>query len=256
MIKILIVDDEISAGNILQLLIEKNIVAEKEIRCINDPVQAIYLIPQWKPHLLFLDIEMPAMNGFDLLSKISEVDFPVIFTTAYDKYAIKAIRYSAFDYLLKPIDKEEVKLTFDRFLSNHIGVLSYSPALVDNLIHNLKATKTGLFKLALSTNEGVHLLHANEILYCEGVGNYTRFHLVKSGPVLVSKTIKEYEELLVDHSFLRVHKSYVVNLSHVIKYDKEGFLTMSNGVTVAISRRKKDELKERLYLNKFPSQGS
>ncbi|HRD57587.1 MAG TPA: LytTR family DNA-binding domain-containing protein [Ferruginibacter sp.] len=256
MIKILIVDDEVSASNILKLLIDKNIAGEKEIRCANDPVLALTVIQQWQPNLLMLDIEMPAMNGFDLLSKISSIHFPVIFTTAYDKYAIKAIRYSAFDYLLKPIDAEELTVTFERLLLNRTDMLHHSPALVNNLINNLKSQKLNLFKLALSTNAGVHLMSPADILYCEGVGNYTRFHLTNANPVLVSKTIKEYEELLSEHSFLRVHKSYLVNLTHVIKYDKEGFLKLSNNAVVAISRRKKDELKEKLYLNKPPSLGS
>jgi two-component system LytT family response regulator len=248
MIKILIIDDEPAASNILKILIEKNINAEKEIRCCNSPEEGLSVIHTWQPDLLMLDIEMPSMNGFDLLSKLTLHPFHVIFTTAYDKYAIKAIRFSALDYLLKPINDIELAIAFDRFFNARQLSAKNAGAQVDNLIQNLQQKQPTLFKLALSTMQGVHLLDTIEILYCEGVGNYTRFHIQGKAPILVSKTIKEYEELLHDQSFMRVHKSYLVNLQHIRKYEKEGILQLTNGDSVAVSRRKKEEIKKLLSI--------
>ncbi len=248
MINILIIDDEPAASNILRILIEKNIDCEKEIRCCNTPEAGLEMIEKWQPDLLMLDIEMPSMNGFDLLSKLDEHPFHVIFTTAYDKYAIKAIRFSALDYLLKPIDNAELKNSFERFFHTHQLPQKNAGEQVDNLIQNLQQTQPTLFKLALSTMQGVHLLDTPDILYCEGVGNYTRFHIKDKPPILVSKTIKEYEELLHEQSFLRVHKSYLVNMQHIRMYEKEGMLKMSNGDYVVVSRRKKEEIKKLLSI--------
>jgi two-component system LytT family response regulator len=248
MIKILIIDDEPAASNILKILIEKNIDRVKELRCCYSPEAAIEIILEWKPQLLMLDIEMPSMNGFDLLSKLNHHPFHVIFTTAYDKYAIKAIKFSALDYLLKPIDVEELQNAFGRFFNSPQPAQKDAGEQVDNLIQNLQQKQPTLFKLALSTMQGVHLLDTPDILYCEGVGNYTRFHIKGKPDILVSKTIKEYEELLQDHSFLRVHKSYLVNIQHIHMYEKEGMLKMSNGDSVVVSRRKKDEIKKLLSI--------
>lgn len=248
MIRILIIDDEPAASNILNILIEKNIEAAKDIRCCNSPEEGLDIIAEWRPQLLMLDIEMPSMNGFDLLSKLRRYPFHVIFTTAYDKYAIKAIKFSALDYLLKPIDSVELKNAFDRFFNAPKLPVQIVGDQVDNLIQNLQQKQSSLFKLALSTMEGVHLLDTVDILYCEGVGNYTRFHIQGKPSILVSKTIKEYEELLQDQSFLRVHKSYLVNLQHIRMYEKEGILQMSNGDAVSVSRRKKEEIKKLLSI--------
>ena len=247
MMKILIIDDEPAASNILKILIEKNIACEKEIRCRNSPEEGIEMIRTWQPHLLMLDIEMPSMNGFDLLSKLPDHLFHVIFTTAYDQYAIRAIRFSALDYLLKPINDLELSNAFERLF--HANQLPQKNAgqQVDNLIQNLQQ-QPKLFKLALSTMQGVHLLDTDEILYCEGVGNYTRFQIRNKPAILVSKTIKEYEELLQEHSFMRVHKSYLVNMKHIRMYEKEGILKISNGDSVAVSRRKKEEIKKLLSI--------
>ena len=188
------------------------------------------------------------MNGFDLLSKLRNHSFHVIFTTAYDKYAIKAIRYSALDYLLKPIDTTELKNAFARYLNASSLPPGNAGEQVGNLIRNLKKKQPNYFRLALSTMQGVMLVDSQDIIYCEGVGNYTRFHFINKPPILVSKTIREYEELLQDHSFMRVHKSYLVNMKQIEKYEKEGVLWLSDGSKVTVSRRKKDELKAQFFL--------
>ena len=243
MLKILIVDDEPAAGSILKLLIEKNIPNGKEIKYCSSPEEGLILLESWQPSLLMLDIEMPGMNGFDFMNKASEWDFDVIFTTAYDKYAIKAIRFSALDYLLKPIDIVELKNAVNRHIVEKQSSAGNSQQpLVDNLLFNLKQKSLQHFKLALSTSEGTFLYEPREIIVLEGSSNYTKFFFSNQKSLVVSKTLKEYEDILLDHQFLRVHKSYLVNRTHVIKVDKEGVLELTNQMYIPVSRRRKAEI--------------
>ena len=243
MIKILIVDDEQSAVRILKLLIEKHIAVDKQIELSNNPAEALQLMKTFGPTLVMLDIEMPGMNGFDFMNRASEWDFDVIFTTAYDQYAIKAIRFSALDYLLKPVDIVELKNAVNRHIVKQQSVpQSTQQPLVDNLMYNLKQDDQQQFKLALSNSDGVFLYEPAEIILLEGSSNYTKFFFSNQRTLIVSKTMKEYEEILTDHHFLRVHKSYLVNKMHVIKVDKEAILELSNQMHIPISRRKKAEI--------------
>jgi two-component system LytT family response regulator len=243
MIKILIVDDEQSAGRILKLLIEKHIPGEKQIEISNIPTEALTLLETFKPSLVMLDIEMPGMNGFDFLNRASQWDFDVIFTTAYDQYAIKAIRFSALDYLLKPIDIIDLKNAVNRHIvKKQSAVESTQQTLVDNLIYNLRQKDFQQFKLALSTSDGIFLYSPGDIIVLEGSSNYTKFCFSNQKSMIVSKTLKEYEDILLEHGFLRVHKSYLVNKSHVIKVDKEGVLELSNQMHIPVSRRRKAEI--------------
>ena len=245
-VKILIIDDEPAAGNILQLLIEKHIPGEKQIRYYSNPVEALAVLPEFRPSLVMLDIEMPDMNGFDFLNKAVNCDFDVIFTTAYDKYAIKAIRFSALDYLLKPIDIIELQNAVNRHLVKKDFKPQQQEKLVGNLISNLQQKDTAAFKLALSTMEGVFFFDPASIIRCEGENNYTRFYFPDRKPLLVSRTMKEYEEILSDYGFIRVHKSHLVNKKFVRHLDKEGLLWLTDGSNIAVSRRKKDEVMKEL----------
>jgi two-component system, LytTR family, response regulator len=244
MIRILIVDDEPSARSVLQKLIEKHIPGQKEIMTCATPEAALEAIAAFNPTLLMLDIEMPHMNGFDLLNQVGHWDFDVIFTTAYDKYAIKAIRFSALDYLLKPVDI----LDLQNAISRHIVKRESTPQvqeqvqLVGNLINNLKQSSADAFKLAISTSEGIFFFNPAEIIRCEGESNYTRFYFENRKPLLVSRTMKEYEEILIDHDFLRVHKSHLVNRRFVKYLDKADLLWLTDGSHIAVSRRKKEEV--------------
>lgn len=247
MTKILIVDDEPAASNILKMLIERHIGFPKEIKTCNSPEEALQLIPEWKPNLLMLDIEMPNLNGFDLLNRVANWDFDVIFTTAYDKYAIKAIRFSALDYLLKPIDIPELQNAINKhIIKKEVQQAKGQEQLVSNLINNLQQKDPSGFKLALSTTEGVFFFDPKEIIRLEGESNYTRFYFSSHKPMLVSKTMKEYEEILGDHDFLRVHKSHLVNKKFVKHLDKEGLLWLNDGSHIIVSRRKKDEVLKEL----------
>jgi two-component system, LytTR family, response regulator len=238
MINILIIDDEIAAGNILKILIEKHLTTECNIQYCNSAKAALEVLPIFKPSLIMLDIEMPKQSGFDFLNMASESNFDVIFTTAYDQYAIKAIRFSALDYLLKPIDKLDLQNAINRHIIKKQN--QDQQLLVSNLITNLQQKDPKDFKLALSTNEGVFFYDPSEILYCEGENNYTRFTFSKNKPMLVSKTLGEYEDLLAEHGFLRIHKSHLVNAKFVCKVDKEGMVLMTDGKELAISKRRKE----------------
>ncbi len=243
MIKILIVDDEQSAGRILKVLIEKHIPGEKQIEISNKPEEALALLETYQPSLVMLDIEMPVMNGFDFLNRASDWNFDVIFTTAYDKYAIKAIRFSALDYLLKPIDIVDLQNAVNRHIvKKQTALESSQQPLVDNLIYNLRQKDQQQFKLALSTSEGIFLYDPKEIIMLEGSSNYTRFFFATQKSLIVAKTLKEYEDILLEHQFLRVHKSYLVNKSHVVKVDREGVLELTNKMHVPVSRRRKTEI--------------
>ncbi len=237
MIKILIVDDEAAAGNILKILIEKHINIPTEIRYCQDGTEALAMLQSFQPSLIMLDIQMPGMSGFDFLSMATDNDFDVIFTTAFDQYAIKAIRFSALDYLLKPIDMLDLQNAINRHI---IRQQNQQQLLVSNLLTNIQQKDSKDFKLALSTTEGVFFYDPSEILYCEGESNYTRFTFTKHKPLLVSKTLKEYEELLGEHGFLRIHKSYLVNRKFVSKIDKEGSLIMTDNKQLTISKRRKE----------------
>ncbi|MBL7729845.1 MAG: response regulator transcription factor [Chitinophagaceae bacterium] len=242
MIRILIVDDEPSARTVLEKLIERHIAGNKEIRSCASPEEALQVINDYNPTLLMLDIEMPHMNGFDLLNKIGHWDFDVIFTTAYDKYAIKAIRFSALDYLLKPIDIIDLQNAINRHIVRKEFKPKQQEQLVGNLISNLKEPDADSFKLALSTMEGLFFFHPKDIIRCEGESNYTRFYFPDRKPLLVSRTMKEFEEILADHNFIRVHKSHIVNKKFIRHLDREDLLWLTDGSNIAVSRRKKEEV--------------
>lgn len=244
MINILIIDDEAAAGNILKILIEKHVPIECNIQYCNSAMQALETLPTFKPSLIMLDIEMPKQSGFDFLNLASESNFDVIFTTAYDQYAIKAIRFSALDYLLKPIDKLDLQNAINRHVIKKQN--QDQQLLVSNLITNLQQKDTQDFKLALSTNEGVFFYDPVDILYCEGENNYTRFTFTKNKPMLVSKTLGEYEDLLAEHGFIRIHKSHLVNVKFVCKVDKDGIVFMTDGKQLAISKRRREAVMKSL----------
>ena len=242
MIRILILDDEEAACNILSIMIKKYMPLEHEIRCEEDPHKALALLESYKPTLVMLDIEMPGMNGFDFLNKAGSWDFDVIFTTAYDKYAIKAIRFSALDYLLKPLDIVELQNALNR----HIIKLNHSQQarhdLVHNLIENIQKPESDEYRLAISTSEGVFFYLPSEIIRCEGESNYTKFFLEAGKTLMVSHTLKDYESILSDYGFVRVHKSHLVNMKYVSRMDRDGFIWLSNGQSVPVSRRRKEEV--------------
>jgi len=245
MLKILIIDDEEAAGNILKVLIEKHVPLQKEIMICNSPEQALLVLAEFKPGLVMLDIEMPNMNGFDFLNNAASWNFDVIFTTAFDKYAIKAIRFSALDYLLKPVDIVDLQNAINRhIIKKEFQGKQQQQQLVNNLLTNLQQKSSGYFKLAISVKEGVFLFETKDIICLEGMNNYTKFYFTNQKPLLVAKTLKEYDDILTEHNFIRIHKSFLINRVHVKKMDTDYILWLSNDVHVPVSRRKRNEVME------------
>lgn len=244
----MIVDDEQSSIDLLQWLIGQycpDITAIKTARSVQD---AVPLIKSFKPDILFLDIQMPHQSGFDLLTNIDHWDFEVIFTTAYNEFAIQAIRFSALDYLLKPVDEAELRKAVERYKAKRI----YAPAgqlLFRNFIQNISHTNKDKFKLALAGASEVKYVQLDEIIRLQAESNYTRIFLTDKKVFVSAKTLKEYDEILQGHQFLRVHKSHLVNPAHIRSYEKQGLLIMSDGAEVEVARRKKDFLQQSLSGN-------
>ncbi len=248
MIKALIVDDEEKSRVTLKNLLGMY-CSEVDVLDLCDSVEtALIAINKQMPDLVFLDIEMPFQNGFTLLEKINNPSFRVVFTTAYGHYAIKAIKYSALDYLLKPIDVDELKAAVDK-VQKHKENTDASLPNFELLFSNLKV-KGNNVKIAVPTFDGLQMINANEIIKCTADENYTHIKLTNNVKITVSRILKEYEELLSDLNFFRVHNSCLINLAHVTKYVKGdgGYVIMCDGESVEVSRRKKPELLAKLSL--------
>lgn len=248
MIKAMIVDDEQSSIDLLQWLAGQYCPEITAIQSARSVQEALPLIRSFRPDILFLDIQMPHQSGFDLLTSIEQWDFEVIFTTAYNEYAIQAIRFSALDYLLKPLDEAELRKAVERFKAKKI----YAPAgqlLFRNFIQNIAAGNKEQFKLALAGTSEVKYVLLNEIIRLQAESNYTHIFLTDKKLFVSAKTLKEYDEILQGHKFLRVHKSHLVNPAHITSYEKQGLLVMSDGAEVEVSRRKKEYLQQALAGN-------
>jgi two-component system, LytTR family, response regulator len=240
-IKALIIDDELAAANVLQLMIERHIPEITDIRIATKTSEAVSLLQQFQPQLLFQDIVMPEKNGFEFLSEIKKISFEIIFTTAYNEYAIRAIRFSALDYLLKPINAGELRSAVNRFLEKRSQQLQ-TEALLKNLLSNLENKKESEFKLAVPTVNGAVFFSPSEIIRLEGEGNYTQFYLTQNKKYLSAKTMKEYEEILLQHNFLRIHKSHLVNKSFIDNYRNEGLVILKDKTSLPVSRQRKQEV--------------
>jgi len=243
MIKALIVDDEEKAREVLQALIEMYIPEITIVETTGSPMEAVARIRQLQPDILFLDVVMPRMNGFDVLNTLDEWNFEVIFTTAYNDYAIQAIRFSALDYLLKPIDPDELRTAVDRFLEKR---QTERKTLYQNLVHNLNASRSSDFRLAVTTTEGTFFYNTEEIIRCEADSNYTQFYLTQNRKFIASRTLKEYDEMLTEHGFLRVHKSHLVNLDFVEDYLGRGFVRLKDQTEIEVARRRREAVLEAL----------
>jgi len=244
--KALIIDDELHCTESLQLMLERYCPEVELLGLTNDAIKGLGMISALKPDVVFLDIEMPHLSGFDLLSKVDKIDFEIVFTTAYNEFAIRAFKVNAVDYLLKPIGKNDLIEACKKVEKR----LTYKPdglnlhALLNEL--GLKKPKNG--KVALSSMEGLDFVEADKIIHCVSESNYTNIYLVDGQKMVISKTLKEIEELLKDYGFLRVHNSHLVNLNRIKKYQRGsgGLLVMDNGDHVQVSRSKKSEFLDSL----------
>ena len=243
-ISALIVDDEKSGRENLSGLLKThcpNIAVIAEAKSVSEAISAI---ENYSPQLVFLDIEMPGENGFQLLEHFRDFQFEVIFVTAYDNYAIKAIRFSAADYILKPINLHELKTAVDK-VAEQIRQKTENEK-IKQLYFNVHHPRDP--KIGLPTNDRIEFVEVKNIIRCQGDGNYT--HLFFSGrkPLLIAKTLIEFEDLLEEHAFIRVHKTHLVNLNYVTAFLKNdgGQLILSNGESISVSRRRKEKVIKKL----------
>lgn len=247
MITATIVDDEPNCCEALATLIQRYCPEVKILDICYSAATALQSIKEQAPQILFLDIEMPFMNGFELLEKLGEVHFELIFTTSYDQYALRAIRFSALEYLLKPIDRVELQRSVQKAIARKVHPL---PQQLEMLIEKIKHPSVTIQKIAIPTLEGFQLLMADSILRCEADSNYTFLFLKDKRKLIASRTLKEIEEMLEAFAFIRVHNSHLVNLNEIEKYVKGegGYLVMSDGATVNVSRSRKELLMKK-FLN-------
>lgn len=236
--KALIIDDEKRTRQMIAKMVES---FDLGIECfpIGESVQSgIQAIRELQPDIVFLDIQMPDGTGFDLLNSLEERNFEVIFITAFEEYALKAIKFSALDYILKPIDSDELQIAVQKAVHTvHKNVSGTQLSALNQNIQN-KDRK----RLVLKTHDSVHVIDLDNIVRCESDRNYTSFYLNEGKSILVSRTLKEYENILCDHQFFRVQQSHLINLKYVDRYDKKdgGSVVMKDGSEVPLSPAKKD----------------
>jgi two-component system LytT family response regulator len=240
MLKAAILDDEIKGS---KLLAHKLDIFEDELQVIgifNEPAKALDAIIELNIDVLFLDVEMPGMNGFQFLERLGTFNFEVIFSTAYDSYTLDALRISAVDYLLKPVDQDDLRTAITRLRKRVAEKQMYKAVKLDKKQSN---------RLALPTAEGVYLVEKSNILRVEAMSNYSVFLLADGKKIVVSKTLKDYETVLDDEHFMRINRSVIINLDYVVKYRKGdgGTLELSDGAEIEVSPQKKDLLLQRLF---------
>jgi len=243
MITAIIVDDEPDCAETLQLLLDATCPEVKVIAVCQSGAAALAQIPALNPQLVFLDIEMPFMNGFQLLGQLPAINFDLIFTTSYDQYAIKAIRFSAMDYLLKPIDREELRAAVQKSLDHRNPPL---PQQLEILLQRLQQPAST--KIAIPTMDGLQMIPVASVISCSSDSNYTIFHLKGGQKITASRTLRDIAEMLEENNFIRVHQSSLVNVDEITKYYKGegGYLIMSDGSHVDVARSRKEALLKRL----------
>jgi two-component system LytT family response regulator len=241
-LKVFVVDDEFQSRQLLcNLLTEnfKNVVITGQAGNVQEALDGIR---KNEPNLLFLDIEMRAETGFDLLQQLGNHNMQIIFITAHNEYALKAFRFHAIDYLLKPIILSELADAVKKAGTHLPGNNLYSEEQMSNLIRSVNSKKNIHDKIAVPTSDGFVLIPLNDIIFCRAVGNYTEFHLLNNKQLLSSYTLKQYHELLTEQNFLRTHRSYLINMAYVKMYRKGegGTVIMQDGSEVEISKQNKE----------------
>ena len=236
----IIIDDEKHCTKTLQWSIEQYCPEITIVTTTTNGIEGKQCIEMYKPALVFLDIEMPKMNGFDMLDKVGKIDFHVVFTTAYSQFAIKAFQYSALNYLLKPIDPDDLVDTVKR-----IQGMQRPPQQeqIDILLETLRRPEPKMQRIALSTHDGLLFVQTADIMYCQSENNYTWVYLTKGGKHLLAKTLKEFEETLPPQEFYRIHNSYLVNLNEIQRFvrDDGGYVIMNNGTQITIARARREQ---------------
>lgn len=246
MIKTVIIEDEQKSREMLAGIIQKNCPQLQIVGLAKNVNDGVEVIKKENPDLVFLDISMPDGSGFDLLEKVQGHKFELIFATASDQHAIRAIKYSACDYLLKPIDIEGLKTAVEKVAQKK----NASPNMenLNFLIQQLKKSDDSFQKITLPTGNAYEIVNIKDIIRCEADGSYTTFYLTDKRKLMISAGLKHYEELLPESEFIRVHHHHLINMNHVVRFLKEdgGYAVMSDGTKIEISRRKKDAFMDKL----------
>jgi len=248
--KAVLIDDEKNALEILEWQLQTYCPQVQIASTCNTAQKGITAIQQNQPQLVFLDIEMPLRNGFEVLQEFPNAAFEVIFTTAYNQFALKAFRFAAFDYLLKPIDADDLVNAVRRYERKLLQ--SNFKEQLDILMKQYNQPDILPEKISFATQQAIHFLKPETIVYCESDSNYTTLFFTDNTKLVVSKTLKDVEETLVHYHFLRIHHSYLINLKEVCRYVKTegGAIEMSNSAHLPISRQKKDQVMQ--LLNRSP----
>jgi len=239
-IKAILIDDERSSLQNLEQKIREFCPEISILAAVEQPADAIFLIRHHRPDVIFLDIEMPHMNGFRMLNELGDYSAEIVFTTAYNHYAIEAIRMSAFDYLMKPVAIQDLRVTVDR-LGKHLA--SATQERLNVLRQSLNRNISQESRIAVPTWEGLEFILIRNVVRIESSSNYSRIFFINADPLLVTKQLKEFEEMLLPYRFCRVHNVHLINLNYVRKYirGEGGSVIMENGDEIDVSRRKKDD---------------
>jgi two-component system, LytTR family, response regulator len=239
--KAIIIDDEPNAVELLEFRLRQHCPNIEVVAACTSSVKGVAAIRQYGPDLVFLDIEMPQLNGFQVLEAVEDIAFALVFVTAYDKFALKAFSYSAIDYLLKPVETQELIRAVARAEKQQHILKEQVQLLKQQLMHSSKPMSD---KIALPYQNGVTFAKLTDVIYCEADDSYTKFFLTDGQHYLITKSLKEIQDLLEDRGFMRIHRQFIINLDHIKKFYKgEGsYIIMSNNVSIPVSRLQKDRL--------------
>jgi len=240
MIKAMIIDDERHSSDALKILLAKSCPQVETVAICHSGEEGIKKISELKPQLLFLDIEMPHMNGFQMLEQLPATDFEIIFTTSYDQYAITAFRFSALDYLLKPIDKEELSKAIHKCLQNIEQ--KNTKDKIDILFKNLTQQNALDRTITLTSVDGIRFIKMKDIVRLEANGRYTKFYLVNKEVITSSRTLGDFEEVLSSNQFFRIHEAHIVNLLYIDRFHKgNSYVLLSDKTELPLARRRKED---------------
>lgn len=249
MIKALIVEDEKNSQELLKELISEYCEGVEVVAIAGNVAEGLVALKEHTPGLLFLDIELPDGDGFQVLEKAENLDFDVIFTTAYDQYAMRAFKFAATDYLLKPVDIDELQSAVERVAAKHKEEKSEDKSeQINALIANVRNLGKPFKRIVLPTSNGFTVVNPEDIIRCESDRNYTFIFLNDKRRILVSRTIKEYDEMLRDFNFFRIHQSHLINLAFLKNYTRGrgGYVELTDGTTLDVSARRKSEFLKRM----------
>jgi two-component system LytT family response regulator len=238
MITAILIDDEKNALEVLEWQLKNFCTDVHVLAMCTSADEAVTAIIQLQPQLIFLDIEMPVKSGFEVLNAFQQPRFDVIFTTAYNQFAIKAFKYAAFDYLLKPIDAADLKAAIERFKNRKTTLTTQQLEVLMNHMGKVPPPE----KIALNTADGMMFIKPDQIIRCESQSNYTKIYLTTHQKVTIAKTLKDVEETLQEYHFYRIHNSHLINLQHIEKFVKAdgGYVLMSDGEHITVARNRKD----------------